>query len=101
MLDTARFIFSCQPTNGERIQLLRPRMLDEYTLPNVGMIMYGFFWIKYGLWLRERDITPSEQSELLLWTEYPGDGILIVEFWLSYKLVDLRKGGYATIRGGF
>ena len=87
MADQPRFIFSANTNKGERTQLLRPRMLDEYVFPNVGLIMYGFFWLKFGLWLHSEGLDPDEQSELLLWTEYPDGRIEFRESILYYSIL--------------
>jgi hypothetical protein len=62
-------------------------MLDEYVFPNVGLIMYGFFWLKFGLWLHSRGLDPREQSTLLLWTQHPGGTAEYTESILYYSLL--------------
>ncbi|WP_254821920.1 hypothetical protein [Haloglomus halophilum] len=62
-------------------------MLDEYATPNVGMIMYGFFWVKYGLWLKAQGLDPTAQSELLLWVEQSDGSIEPAAGALYYSLL--------------
>lgn len=84
-----RFIFSARPNEGSQTQLLRPRMLNDYIFPNVGLIMYGFFWLKFGLWLHSQGLDPDDQSELLLWTRY-SDGTVDFHESILYSVLHER-----------
>lgn len=57
------------PQTAERPKLFRPKELREYVFPEVGMIMYPLFWVKYTLFLLREGYNLSEQKYLFFWAK--------------------------------
>ena len=66
------FYISAFPKKRENPKLFRPKELREYIFPELGMIMYPLFWIKYTLYLIKNGYDPSNQDYLFFWVKKNG-----------------------------
>ncbi|RLI82467.1 hypothetical protein DRP04_03895 [Archaeoglobales archaeon] len=67
------FYISGIPRKKERPKLFRPKELRELVFPEIGMIMYPLYWIKYALHLINLGYDISEQKYLFFWAEKEGE----------------------------
>lgn len=61
------FYISGIPKKRKLPKLFRPKELRQYVFPELGMIMYDFFWVKYTLFLIKEGYIPWEQENLFFW----------------------------------
>lgn len=55
------------PKKRKLPKLFRPKELRHYVFPELGMIMYPLFWVKYTLFLIKEGYVPWEQKHLFFW----------------------------------
>ena len=60
------------PKKRKLPKLFRPKELRQYVFPELGMIMYPLFWVKYTLSLIKEGYIPWEQEHLFFWAEKGG-----------------------------
>lgn len=61
------FYISGVPKKRKIPKLFRPKELAQYIFPDLGMIMYDLFWIKYTLFLVGDNYIPWMQDRLFFW----------------------------------
>jgi len=66
------FYISALPKKRKLPKLFRPKELREYVFPELGMIMYDLFWVKYTLFLIKEGYVPWEQEHLFFWANKAG-----------------------------
>lgn len=97
------FYISGVPRKRKIPKLFRPKELAQYIFPDLGMIMYDLFWIKYTLFLVGDNYLPWMQERLFFWASRDGhiDPLKsVLYFSLKAKIqsilgisIDLPAGG--------
>jgi hypothetical protein len=67
------FFLSARPEEGTQTNYFRPKEVTKIVFPDVGMIMYPLFWVKYGIYLDRYGYDLGSQSHLYLWAERDDD----------------------------
>ncbi|KXA93546.1 hypothetical protein AKJ64_00330 [candidate division MSBL1 archaeon SCGC-AAA259E17] len=95
------FSISATPERGSNPRLFRPKELREVVFPEIGMVMYPLFWVKYSLYLDRKSFDLSSQNNLFLWAEkenetYPEESLLYYSLLSEYYSKEEDKNSIAV-----